>query len=104
MLQTSSPSYLLMASLDAARHQAVHPTTWAEPLQAAQRIRDGLTTLHGISVLDGRDPACAGMLDPTGGFPKYLVFCGSAICGLIDGPSHHQRQRIPHLRPLFHPD
>ncbi len=66
-LQTSSPSYLLMASLDAARHQAVQQSTWAEPARAAQRIRDGLAKLPGISVLDRNNCACAGM--PLGTLP-----------------------------------
>ncbi len=35
-LQSSSPSYVLMASLDAARAQAVEPGTYDAPMQAAQ--------------------------------------------------------------------
>jgi hypothetical protein len=37
--QSSSPSYLLLASLDAARYQAAQPTAFDEPLRAAQVSR-----------------------------------------------------------------
>ena len=40
-----------MSSLDAARHQAVQPSTWVEPLRAAQNIREGLGRLPGITLL-----------------------------------------------------
>ena len=50
-----------MASLDAARHQAVQQTTWVEPIQAAQRIRDGLSKLPGISIFQKSHYTCPGM-------------------------------------------
>ena len=52
LMQTSSPSYLLMSSLDAARHQALQPSTWTEPTQAAMRICEGLCNLTGITLLE----------------------------------------------------
>ena len=44
-LQSSSPSYLLMASLDAARAQAQQPGAWEGPLQAARQIRTAMCAL-----------------------------------------------------------
>lgn len=51
VLHTSSPSYLLMASLEAAAHSASNQSFWDEPLAAALRLRDslaaaGLPCLH----------------------------------------------------------
>ena len=90
-MQTSSPSYLLMASLDAARHQAVQQSTWVEPVQAAERIRDGLAKLPGISVLNSNDRACAGMhLEPylpwVSSEDTVLSFsmCLTSACSVID--------------------
>eukprot|EP00891_Asterochloris_glomerata_P003714 jgi/Astpho2/3714/fgenesh1_pg.00060_%23_31_t len=40
--RSSSPSYLLMASLDAARAQAQQPGAWEGPLQAARQIRTAM--------------------------------------------------------------
>jgi arginine/lysine/ornithine decarboxylase len=51
-LQTSSPSYLLLASLDAARAQAQDPDTFQEPLRAAELARERLRSLNGISLLE----------------------------------------------------
>ena len=52
VLQTSSPSYLLLASLDAARHQAFQPETWTGPVAAAAAARAGLTAMSGIMLLE----------------------------------------------------
>ena len=62
LMQTSSPSYLLMSSLDAARHQAVQPSTWTEPTQAAMRICDGLCNLPGITLLEAPSGICSSIL------------------------------------------
>ena len=80
-MQTSSPSYLLMASLDAARHQAVQQATWVEPVQAAQRIRDGLAGLPGISVLNRTDCACAGR--PGGTLSAYGCPLGAHVLSFL---------------------
>ncbi len=50
-LQTSSPSYLLMTSLDAARAHAQLPGTFQEPMEAAALARQRLRQLPGISLL-----------------------------------------------------
>ena len=42
VLHTSSPSYLLMASLEAAAHDAAVPSFWDEPLAAADTLRSSL--------------------------------------------------------------
>ena len=52
-LQSSSPSYLLMASLDAARAQAQLPGAWEGPLQAARQIRSALCAhSEHVTILD----------------------------------------------------
>jgi arginine/lysine/ornithine decarboxylase len=51
VLQTSSPSYLLLASLDAARRHAAAPGTWDAPLAAAAAARAGLQTIKGLTLL-----------------------------------------------------
>ncbi|KAK9833408.1 hypothetical protein WJX81_002549 [Elliptochloris bilobata] len=58
VLQTSSPSYLLMASLDAARAAAQQPGAWDAPLHAARLARAGLRALPGLTLLE--DFAAAG--------------------------------------------
>lgn len=42
VLQTSSPSYILLSSLDAARRHATTPTNWSTPLAAEASARRGL--------------------------------------------------------------
>ena len=54
LMQTSSPSYLLMSSLDAARAHAQLPATFLEPIQAAALANTQLRTLPGISLLHDR--------------------------------------------------
>jgi arginine/lysine/ornithine decarboxylase len=51
VLQTSSPSYLLLASLDAARRHAAAPGTWDTPLAAAAAARAGLCAIKGLTLL-----------------------------------------------------
>ena len=50
-LQSSSPSYLLMASLDGARALAQQQGIWEEPLRAAQLIVAQLQELPGLQVM-----------------------------------------------------
>ncbi|AMW26924.1 MULTISPECIES: aminotransferase class I/II-fold pyridoxal phosphate-dependent enzyme [Arthrospira] len=67
MLQTTSPSYLLLASLDAARHQIVNhgQKRLTEALKLAQRAKTQLENLPGLRVY--HPPLTAGCvaLDPT---------------------------------------
>ena len=51
VLQSSSPSYLLMASLDAARAHAFAAGAWARPLAVADAARAGLRRVPGIALL-----------------------------------------------------
>lgn len=51
LLQSSSPSYLLMSSLDAARHQALDPAAHAEALAAATYARQQLGSLPAVQLL-----------------------------------------------------
>jgi arginine/lysine/ornithine decarboxylase len=51
VLQTSSPSYILLASLDAARRHAAAPDTWDTPLAVAAAAKAGLAALPGLSLL-----------------------------------------------------
>eukprot|EP00775_Hariotina_reticulata_P011658 gene11658-11801_t len=50
-LQTSSPSYLLLASLDAARQQATFSGSWQQPLAAAEAARAAVSTLQGVALM-----------------------------------------------------
>lgn len=51
VLQSSSPSYLLLASLDAARAQAAEPAAHDEAVRAALHARQQLQQLPGVQVL-----------------------------------------------------
>eukprot|EP00198_Chlamydomonas_reinhardtii_P010422 XP_001699759.1 lysine decarboxylase [Chlamydomonas reinhardtii] len=53
-LQSSSPSYLLMASLDAARQQAAAGGAFAEPCAAAQVIREAVSRCSLVQLLDNQ--------------------------------------------------
>ncbi len=62
-MQSSSPSYLLLASLDAARAHAQLPGTFQEPVQAAELAKKLLSGLSGITLLGqhvrvGEDTSC----------------------------------------------
>jgi arginine/lysine/ornithine decarboxylase len=63
LIQTASPSYLLMASLDLARRQlAVSGSRlFGRAVELAGRLRRGLASLEGVTVLD----AGPGRADPT---------------------------------------
>lgn len=59
-LQSSSPSYLVMASLDAARAQAAHPAAHEGSLAAATHARKALARLPGVQLLTAEQAAaCA---------------------------------------------
>ena len=78
VLQSSSPSYLLMASLDAARAQAADPAAHEEALAAADYARQQLSALPGVELLsvghvaatsqpglpNGQQPTSGVSLDP----------------------------------------
>ena len=49
-VQSSSPSYLLMASMDGARAHAQQEGVWKEPLRAGQAISAALQELPGLEV------------------------------------------------------
>lgn len=57
VLQSSSPSYLLMSSLDAARAQAADPGAHVESLAAAQHARQELAQLPGLQLLSADQAA-----------------------------------------------
>lgn len=50
-VQSSSPSYLLMASLDGARAHAQQAGVWKQPLAASHAIREGLRCLPDLPLL-----------------------------------------------------
>ncbi|MBE0465625.1 MAG: decarboxylase [Candidatus Desulforudis sp.] len=70
LIQTASPSYLLMASLDLARRQLAvsGPRRVGRAVELAARLRQGLAVLDGVRVLD----AGPGRGDPT----KVVVSTG----------------------------
>lgn len=57
VLQSSSPSYLLMASLDAARAQAAQPAAHEASLEAAALARRRLGALPGVRLLSAEQAA-----------------------------------------------
>ena len=81
-MQTSSPSYLLMSSLDAARHQAMQPSTWTEPIQAAMRICEGLCNLPGITLLEGLPGVCSSIPFHPSGKLLTALQCTASLAGL----------------------
>ena len=58
VLQSSSPSYLLMASLEAAVEEAAHASVWDKPLAAAQQLCNHLEAA-GLPVLRVDDASCS---------------------------------------------
>ena len=83
LMQTTSPSYLLMSSLDAARHQAVQPCTWTEPIQAATRIRENICSLPGITLLEKPPGVCssihASFWQAVDSSPQCSICCGALL-------------------------
>jgi lysine decarboxylase len=68
MVQTSSPSYLLMASLDGARRNMAlkGKKLWEEILEEVREIRRQINALPGLDLLDEEDLKGTGfLLDPT---------------------------------------
>eukprot|EP00879_Flechtneria_rotunda_P015733 GHRR01016455.1.p1 GENE.GHRR01016455.1~~GHRR01016455.1.p1 ORF type:complete len:837 (+),score=247.46 GHRR01016455.1:1908-4418(+) len=67
VLQTSSPSYILLSSLDAARRHAITFGSWATPLAVAAAARAGLAKVPAITLFEhgscSSDESIAG-LDP----------------------------------------
>ncbi|PRW59023.1 arginine decarboxylase [Chlorella sorokiniana] len=67
VLQSSSPSYLLMVSLDAARAQAADPQAHEESLAAAEYARRELSKLPGLQLLSVEQAAaCEGLSSSSG--------------------------------------
>ncbi|MEG1548036.1 MAG: aminotransferase class V-fold PLP-dependent enzyme [Clostridia bacterium] len=64
LLQSSSPSYLLMASLDWALHSA---TGWEAHVSRIKSIRKRIGALNGVALLDDSIVGCGGVsaIDPT---------------------------------------
>lgn len=71
VLQTSSPSYILLSSLDAARRHAFKPGVWLAPLAAAEAARTQLAALPGLSLL--QDKCCGAQQSVSGFDPLRLV-------------------------------
>ncbi|MEL7610069.1 MAG: aminotransferase class I/II-fold pyridoxal phosphate-dependent enzyme [Bacillota bacterium] len=67
LVQTSSPSYLLMCSLDWARYSASLPGAWDAQVERANRVRDRIASLPGLAVLGPQAVGQAGVaaFDPT---------------------------------------
>lgn len=97
MLQTSSPSYLLMASLDAARAQASNPAAFEECLAAAALARRRLAQLPGVRLLSvehvggSEGAAAAAGLDP---LRLTLSFAPLGLSGYAAAEALEQRHGI----------
>ncbi|MEG4273401.1 MULTISPECIES: aminotransferase class I/II-fold pyridoxal phosphate-dependent enzyme [unclassified Microcoleus] len=67
LVQSTSPSYLLLASLDAARQQiALHgKELMAQTLQLAEKARSGISQIPGLSVLEPLNTPGFAALDST---------------------------------------
>lgn len=77
VLQTSSPSYILLASLDAARRHTFTPGVWRQPLAAADAARDQLAQLPRLSLL--QDGSCGCQESVLGFDPCRLVLNVSGL-------------------------
>ncbi len=73
LLQTTSPSYLVLASLDAARrHEATAPSErWDRPLRWAAEARAQVAAMPGLSVLEPGDPLKIGITVTAAGLDGY---------------------------------
>ena len=73
LLQTSSPSYLVLASLDAARrHEATAPSErWERPLRWAAEARAAIAALPGLVALPPGDPLKIALDVSETGFDGY---------------------------------
>jgi arginine/lysine/ornithine decarboxylase len=71
VLQTSSPSYILLSSLDAARRHAFTPGVWRTPAAAAAAARAQLADTPGLSLL--QDGGCGAQESILGFDPLRVV-------------------------------
>ena len=85
-LQTSSPSYLLLASLDGGRAAAFEGggAAWAEPLAAAGGVRAAAGGAPGVRVLPGADPLRITLAvdGPASGPPSTC--CGLGVAAALE--------------------
>jgi arginine/lysine/ornithine decarboxylase len=79
VLQTSSPSYLLLASLDAARYEAVQTTAWVSAWTTSLKARRALEKISGLVLLDDAHVAAS---ESVGGFDPLRVVVNVADLGL----------------------
>lgn len=79
VLQTSSPSYLLLASLDAARYDAVQTTAWVSAWTTSLKARRALEKISGLVLLDDAHVAAS---ESVGGFDPLRVVVNVADLGL----------------------
>jgi len=102
-LQSSSPSYLLLASLDAARHQIVAQgqRLWDQVLEQVQRVTRAISTLPNLSLLtlppSGLPGAVA--LDPT---RLTLNLTDSGWTGFEADVQFHQQWGVTAELPSLH--
>jgi arginine decarboxylase len=78
-LQSSSPSYILMSSLDAARQLAASPGFLGDALAAAAAARAGLQALAGVQVLHGSTAAAS---ESISGFDPLRIVVNTSVLGL----------------------
>ena len=95
LVQSTSPSYLLMASLDAARRElAVNGTAMMEKaLRLARQAQEGLEKIPGVRVLDDQAAGVPAMFDKDA---TRLVFSASdaGISGYRLGELLYERFRV----------
>ena len=98
-MQSTSPSYLLMASLDAARRElAVHGTDMMEKaVRLAGQAGEKLRNIPGVRVLDNGKQSLPAMFDKD---VTRLVFSASdaGISGYRLGELLYERFRVPMSR------
>jgi arginine/lysine/ornithine decarboxylase len=93
LLQTTSPSYLVLASLDAARrHEAMAPPErWEQPLRWAAEARAQIAAMPGLSILEPGDPLKIGITVEAAGLDGYEAADRLAEKGvLIEHATHGQ--------------
>lgn len=92
LLQTTSPSYLVLASLDAARRReaVAPPERWEAPLHWAAEARQAIAALPGFQVIPPGDPLKL-VLDVSGlGLDGYAAADGLAEHGVIIEHATHR--------------
>jgi arginine/lysine/ornithine decarboxylase len=92
LLQTTSPSYLVLASLDAARRHAAEadPRRWDTLLDRAAQARTRLGALPGLRVLDGGDPLKIALDVAGAGMDGYAAVDRLAERGVIIEHATHR--------------